>query len=72
MLRSIDNPDRNFSADDVDKSEAETLRRLLENNEVADLLDRAVRERIGRVIAWAVSNPAKPGQSSRPHVCVPD
>jgi hypothetical protein len=53
MLRSIDNPDRNFSADDVDKSEAETLRRLLENSEVADLLDRAVRERIGRVIAWA-------------------
>jgi hypothetical protein len=52
MLRSIDNPDRNFSADHVE-SEAETLRRLLENSEVADLLDRAVRERIGRVIAWA-------------------
>jgi hypothetical protein len=61
MPWSIDNPDRNFSADHVDKAEAETLRRLLQNSEVADLLDRAVRERVGRAIAWAVSNPAKPG-----------
>ena len=61
MPWSIDNPDRNFSADPVDNSEAETLRRLLENSEVADLLDRAVRERVGRVIAWAAFNPAKPG-----------
>jgi hypothetical protein len=63
MPQSIDNPDRNFSADPVDQPEAETLRRLLENSEVADLLDRAVRERIGRAIAWAVSNPAKSGMA---------
>jgi hypothetical protein len=28
MARILDNPDRNFSADPVDKSEAELLRRL--------------------------------------------
>jgi hypothetical protein len=41
MPRIRDNPDRNFSADPVDKSEAEALRRLVECSEVADLLDEA-------------------------------
>jgi hypothetical protein len=61
MPRILHNPDRNFSADPVDASEAEVLRRLLERSEVADLLDEAIRERFGRAIARAVFNPAKPG-----------
>jgi hypothetical protein len=61
MARILDNPDRNFSADPVDKSETELLRRLLERSEMADLLDEAVRERVGRAIAQAVFDPAKPG-----------
>jgi hypothetical protein len=61
MRRTTDNPDRNFSADPVDESEAKALRRLLERSEVADLLDQAARERIGSAIARAVFDPAKPG-----------
>ena len=61
MARILDNSDRNFSADPVDKSETEVLRRLLERSEVADLLDAAIRERVGRAIALAVFDPAKPG-----------
>jgi hypothetical protein len=61
MARILDNRDRNFSADPVDKSEAAILRRLLERSEVADLLDEAIRERVGRAIARAVFDPAKPG-----------
>jgi hypothetical protein len=37
------------------------LRRLLERSEMADLLDEAIRERVGRAIARAVFDPAKPG-----------
>jgi hypothetical protein len=61
MPRIRDNPDRYFSADPVDKSEAEALRRLIDRSEVADLLDEAIRERVGRAIARAVFDPAKPG-----------
>jgi hypothetical protein len=61
MPRILDNPDRNFSANPVDKSEAEVLRRLVERSEVADLFDEAIRERVGRAIARAVFDPAKPG-----------
>jgi hypothetical protein len=61
MPRILGNPGRNFSADPVDKSEAEILRRLLEHSEVADLFDEAIRERIGRAIAQAALDPAKPG-----------
>jgi hypothetical protein len=61
MPRILDNPDRNFSADPVDKSEAAILRRLFERSEVADLLDEAIRERVGRAIAQAVLDPEKPG-----------
>jgi hypothetical protein len=59
MRRTTDNPDRNFSAD-PHKSDAAALRSLLQRSEPADLLDRVVRERIGRVIAWAVSDSRKP------------
>jgi hypothetical protein len=61
MPRSRDNPDRNFSADPVDQSQADALRQLLERSEVADLLDEAIRERVGRAIARAVFDPPKPG-----------
>ena len=63
MPQATENPDRDFSADPVDKSksEAHTLRRLLENSEAADLLDEAIRERVGRAIARAIFDPAKPG-----------
>jgi hypothetical protein len=54
MARILDNADRNFSADPVEKSEAEVLRRLIDRSEVADLLDEAIRERVGRAIARAV------------------
>lgn len=60
MARILDNSDRNFSADPVKKSEAEVLRRWGERDEVADLLDEAIKERIGRVIARAMFDPAKP------------
>ena len=60
MPQASENPDRNFSADPVDQSEARTLRRLLQDSEVADLIDEAIRERIGRAIARAVFLPAKP------------
>jgi hypothetical protein len=59
MPRTTDNPDRNFSADPHD-SDADVLRSLLERSEVADLPDKGVGERIGRVIARAVLAPAKP------------
>jgi hypothetical protein len=61
MSRIRDNPDRNFSAGPVDKSEAEVLRRLIDRSEVADLPDEAIRERVGGAIARAVFDPAKPG-----------
>jgi hypothetical protein len=61
MPQATVNPDRNFSADPVDRSEAQTMRTLLDNSEVADLLDEAIRERVGRAIARAVFDPAKPG-----------
>ncbi len=61
MARILDNSDRNFSADPVEKSEAEVLRRWGERDEVADLLDEVINERVGRVIARAVYDPAKPG-----------
>jgi hypothetical protein len=61
-MRPTDNPDRNFSADCADTSEARTLRGLLQSSEVADLLDDVIRERIGRAIAWAKFNSPTPGR----------
>jgi hypothetical protein len=61
MSRIPVNPDRNISAHPVEKSEAEVLRRWGERDEVADPLDEAITERIGRAIARAVFDPAKPG-----------
>jgi hypothetical protein len=59
MQRKADNPDRNFSADPAD--EADILRRLLQNSEVADLLDEAIRQRVGRAIARSAFDPTKAG-----------
>jgi hypothetical protein len=62
MPQTTDNPDRNFSADPHD-SDAEVLRLLLERSEVADLPDKGIEERMGRVIAQAILAPlasAKP------------
>jgi len=59
-MRQINNPDRDFSADSAGTSEAQALRRLLQSSEVADLLDEAIRERVGRAIARAIFDPAKP------------
>ena len=59
MQCKADNPDRDFSADPAD--EAEILRRLLQNSEVADLLDEAIRQRVGRAIARAAFDPTKAG-----------
>jgi hypothetical protein len=60
-MRPLDNPDRDFRADHDSESEAQSLRDLLQHSEVADVLDRAVRERVGRLIARAVFHPPKTG-----------
>jgi hypothetical protein len=59
MPQTRENPDRNFSADQHE-SDVDVLRLLLERSEVADLPDKGIEERIGRVIARAILAPAKP------------
>jgi hypothetical protein len=46
-------PEANLSIDGVDKSEAESLRALLERTEPADLFDKRAGERVGRFLAHA-------------------
>jgi hypothetical protein len=48
-------PEPNLSINEVDKSEAESLRALLEHTEPADLFDKCTGERLGRVIARAAT-----------------
>jgi hypothetical protein len=48
------NPDRNFSTDSVPSEE---LHALLARSEVADILDAAVRDRVGRFIGQAALPP---------------
>jgi hypothetical protein len=57
MPRAPNDPGRDFSADDIDNLDADTLRSLLERSEAADLFDAATRERIGRAIARAAEAP---------------
>jgi hypothetical protein len=57
MPRVPDNPDRDFSADEIDNLDVETLRSLLERSDAAELFDAATRERIGRAIARAAEMP---------------
>jgi hypothetical protein len=59
MARTLDNPDRNFSADPIDEPEREDLRDLLNKSEVADIFDSTVRYRIGEFIGRAVFDPRK-------------
>jgi hypothetical protein len=63
MPRVPDNPDQDFSADEIDNLSVETLRSLLERSDAADLFDAATRERIGQAIARAATMP--PPQQSR-------
>jgi hypothetical protein len=58
MRPTTDTPYRNFSAE-RGESDAAALRLLLERSEPADLYDRAIGERVGRVIARAVYDPRK-------------
>jgi hypothetical protein len=64
MPRVPDNPDRDFSVDEIDNLDVETLRSLLERSDAAELFDAATRERIGRAIARAAEIP--PPQSAVP------
>jgi hypothetical protein len=64
MPRVPDNPDRDFSAEEIDNLDVETLRSLLERADAAELFDAATRERIGRAIARAAQTP--PPQESVP------
>jgi hypothetical protein len=52
-MRVRDNPDRDFSADPVNKPAAEELPDLLEGSEIADMLDPVIRQRFGELIAQA-------------------
>jgi hypothetical protein len=64
MPRVPDNPDRDFSVDEIDNLDVETLRSLLERSDAAELFDAATRERIGQAIARAAEIP--PPQSTVP------
>jgi hypothetical protein len=59
MRRALDNPDRDFSASPFSDSEGEELCALLKKDEVADLFDPIVRQRMGELIGRAVFDPAK-------------
>jgi hypothetical protein len=61
MPQITHNPDRNFSADRTDELNADALRLLLKRSDVPDMFDRAVQERIGKVIAQAILNSAQEG-----------
>jgi hypothetical protein len=51
MPRTLDNPDRDFSASPSNDAEWVNLRDLLKKNEVADMFDPIVRRRLGEVIS---------------------
>jgi hypothetical protein len=54
MNRARGNPDRDFSADDLDEQEAQQLRDLLKSNDIATIFDDIASERIGAVIGRSV------------------
>ena len=64
MPQPTDNADRDFSADATDESPA-ALRLLLKCDDVADIFDAAVRERIGRIIGRAGRDPTKARSKAR-------
>jgi hypothetical protein len=59
MNRARGNPDRDFSADDLDEQEAQQLRDLLKSNDIATIFDDIASERIGAVIGRSVFDPNK-------------
>jgi hypothetical protein len=61
VLRSRETPSEyeRDAAASVDEPETEALRLLLKRNEIADIFDVAVRQRIGRTIALSVFDPTK-------------
>lgn len=58
-MRVRDNPDRDFSADPINKPPAEELADLLQGSEIADMLDPVIRQRFGELIAMAVLRPRR-------------
>jgi hypothetical protein len=54
------NPDRDFSTD-MPNQEQEDLRGLLPCSAMAELFDRTIRERVGKLIGRAAFQPVKPG-----------
>jgi hypothetical protein len=60
MSSAADKSDRNYSADTPSTIDArESLARLLEQSEIAELFDTAARRRFGQMISAAVLKPAK-------------
>jgi hypothetical protein len=51
MARSAENPDRDFSATPSDAPDEMDLRDFLKSNEIADIFDPVVRQRVGELIA---------------------
>lgn len=54
MARSLENPDRNFSADGDADDSFESLRRVLDTSEPALPYNEASKVRIGKIISDAV------------------
>jgi hypothetical protein len=59
MPRTLENPDRDFSATHANEPGFKDLRDLLKKNEIADLFDPIVRKRLGEVIARVAFDPTK-------------
>ena len=60
MARAQQQSDRNFSADTQRNTDnAESLARLMEQSEIVELFDEAVRRRFGQWISDAVLKSAK-------------
>ena len=60
MSNAADKSDRNFSAETPSNTDdRESLARLLEQSEIAELFDAVARRRFGQMISAAVRKPAK-------------
>jgi hypothetical protein len=60
MTRTSDRSDRSFSADQpTGADDAESLARLMEQSEIAELFDVVARRRFGQMISAAVLEPVK-------------
>ena len=52
MTRTVENPDRDFSATPTEEPEGKDLLDLLKKSEVADIFDPIVRKRVGELIGF--------------------